>query len=130
MNPARQDIFDRVATHLLLQGRPALNAEGYCKLRGNDGTKCAVGCLIPDERYHQQLEQIAAVYDPEQGNTDPFLLELIGVHDDATIYLLSRLQMLHDEEDSPVWGEGLLMLACEHQLSDAVVREILGNPWV
>lgn len=52
----KQQIFDTVATHLLKQGKPALSAEGYCRYRTDDGLKCAVGVLIPDDKYDPKIE--------------------------------------------------------------------------
>lgn len=54
-----QVIFDTVVDHLFTQGRPAktiLNGALTCAYRGDDGTKCAVGCLLDDEQYDPDLE--------------------------------------------------------------------------
>lgn len=57
-----QEVFTKVATHLLKQGRRALFAEknGFrsCAYRGDNGTKCAVGCLIKDEFIHQSWKVV------------------------------------------------------------------------
>lgn len=54
-----QELFDRVARHLIQQGRPATDGAG-CRYRvfQPDGTvlKCAIGCLIPDHVYTRSLE--------------------------------------------------------------------------
>lgn len=45
--------------HLLKQGRPAFNASHRtttCRYRDNLGNACAIGGLIPDERYDKSLE--------------------------------------------------------------------------
>ena len=55
-----QQIFDTVATHLIKQGKPALNAAGLCRYRGLEGSKCAFGVLISDEMYHDKFEGYAA----------------------------------------------------------------------
>lgn len=57
----RQDIFDKVVTHLMAQGRAAtkrLKGEPLktCAYRGGRDTMCAMGCLIPDELYHREFE--------------------------------------------------------------------------
>ena len=47
-----QEVFDRVARHLLTQRRKSMierSAGPVCAFRGVDGTKCAIGCLIPDQ---------------------------------------------------------------------------------
>ncbi len=56
----KQEIFDKVKAHLLAQGKRAVNGDGNCMYRGMDGTKCAVGCLIPDELYTPLLENHSA----------------------------------------------------------------------
>ena len=45
-----QQIFDKVATHLLTQNARSA-AEGSCLYRSPSGLKCAVGCLISDSVY-------------------------------------------------------------------------------
>lgn len=57
-----QEIFDKVATHLLSQGkRSALGGVG-CAYRGDGGLQCAIGCLIPDELYRYELEGWGAAF--------------------------------------------------------------------
>jgi len=51
-----QQIFDKVATHLMTQGKQAHNERNECVYRGLGGTSCAMGCLIPDECYDQGME--------------------------------------------------------------------------
>lgn len=48
--PSLQDLFDRVVTAVIEQGRPSME-DGACAYRGDDGAKCAVGHLITDEVY-------------------------------------------------------------------------------
>jgi hypothetical protein len=46
-----------VTKHLLTQNRRSLHPDGiHCAYRGAGGTKCAVGCLIPDTAYRKSLE--------------------------------------------------------------------------
>lgn len=52
-----QEVFDKVARHLLTQGqRSILRETGRCAYRGDEGCMCAVGVLIADEHYHPKLE--------------------------------------------------------------------------
>ena len=51
-----QAIFDHVITHLKVQGHPAHEEDGSCAYRAEDGSACAVGCLIPDEDYNPVFE--------------------------------------------------------------------------
>ena len=51
----RQEAFDKALAHLRQQGRPAMNV-ALCTYRSDDGGKCAVGALIPDELYTMGME--------------------------------------------------------------------------
>lgn len=53
--PSKQETFDTVVSFLIAQGKPAKGRDG-CMYRGPDGTKCAAGCLIPDEMYSEDME--------------------------------------------------------------------------
>jgi len=52
-----QEIFDKVAEHLFTQGVPSINGRGQCVYRGQNGTSCAVGVLIPDEDYRPSMDE-------------------------------------------------------------------------
>jgi len=51
----RQRIFNRVCKHLMKQGRRASQNDA-CRLRADNGDRCAIGCLIPNSVYHSELE--------------------------------------------------------------------------
>lgn len=56
---SKQAIFDYVGAFLIEQGvRSYDNVEMACRYRGNNGTMCAVGCLIPDEIYRTKFEML------------------------------------------------------------------------
>lgn len=50
-----QEIFDTVTKHLFAQGMQSVDIS-VCLFRGPNGTKYAVGCLIPDELYDPKME--------------------------------------------------------------------------
>lgn len=50
-----QQIFEQVVTHLLTQKIRAISAGGNCVYRAGT-SKCAVGCLIPDDIYDPLIE--------------------------------------------------------------------------
>ena len=54
------DVFNKVVTHLLIQGKTSAEYGGNCRyrtFREDDTTlKCAVGCLISDSVYSEDLE--------------------------------------------------------------------------
>ena len=84
-----QEIFDKVVTHLFTQGRPAKDEEGRCAYRGLNKTSCAVGCLIPDEKYTPSLEGNSVVSLRVQR-------ELNTILPSADADFLQSLQRAHD----------------------------------
>lgn len=96
---SRQETFDRVAQALAAQGRQGRSKGSSCKYRGDDGTKCAAGHLIPDEDYHPKLEGGIVERSPLRELFDALGYEPIFV---------GRLQAAHDlapadSSDPRVW---------------------------
>lgn len=97
-----QDVFETVARHLYTQGKPALD-NSQCLYRGPDGTKCAVGCLIPDEVYVPQMDGGYRV----RGLLSHWS-QLWDLFDDTESRedweeFLSCLQTVHDSNPSPTY---------------------------
>lgn len=95
-----QQIFDIVIDHLLTQGKPSRS--DVCLYRSSDGSKCAVGVLIPDSEYDSNME--FSVVDAEcQIHPTPIQAwaQWKYPHD---LKLLSRLQKLHDDGPDPING--------------------------
>ena len=113
-----QTIFDRVAAHLLAQGRPSLSATrlGVCAYRGENGLRCAVGCLIDDAHYSEALEG----YSVELGDVLRAVKSSLGLGlqplAPRTADLLGDLQLLHDRTPPEKWREGLKELARQYDL--------------
>jgi hypothetical protein len=60
-NPVRMknwELFDAVARHLLTQNAQScsIGPNGGCAYRGDQGRKCAVGFMIPDELMTPDIE--------------------------------------------------------------------------
>lgn len=114
-----QQVFDKVATHLLTQGQKSTDDNGSCTYRGKNNTTCAVGCLIPDSRYYEYLEGRTAVDgDVLAALADVLDLAAVTLHptpgwptQEAMIRLLSRLQGIHDTFAVAEWPEKLKRLA-------------------
>jgi len=108
-----QQVFDQVASHLLIQNERA-EYGGACvyHLELSDRTlKCAAGCLISDEEYDPEFEDscwenLAAT-------------ERVTDHHSA---LIAELQGCHDDTDPVDWPELLYEIAARWELSPAVVR--------
>jgi hypothetical protein len=91
-----QEIYNRVAEHLLQQGRRAMDEEGVCRYRAGE-LSCAIGCLIKDEFYSEDLEDTLASSGPVisalsqslscgvSGYDALFLLDLQSIHDNTAV---------------------------------------------
>lgn len=126
-NP-NQTVFDRALLALRKQGIASLNAAETCALRGQAGTKCAIGHLIPDDAYYEALEHVSTVrigtgIDPALANT----LEANVAN--ASVSLLQALQLAHDHHmpravpldpnwyGMGVWEVAMQDLAAQHGLT-------------
>jgi hypothetical protein len=119
--PARvsdQEAFDRVARHLLTQGRRAQygGATAYsdaCRYRAPDGAMCAIGCLIPDEEYDPHIEgKGAGDLIEDWPELRPYL---------PSLRLAKALQGLHDVCPVERWPEQLRRIADEFGLDAAAI---------
>jgi hypothetical protein len=96
-----QEIFDTVVNHLAQQGTQSMTqraddhvdrAGDGCAYRGDGGTKCAVGCLIPDDAYNPRMENATVISLAERKELPVDLIEHVA--------LLSQLQEAHDWSSS------------------------------
>ncbi len=104
-----QEVFNKVKSHLLKQGKKAVNGD-ICAYRSEDGMQCAVGCLIPDNLYNKNIEN-DTVSAKKVRKCLPFTFmssEMIG--------FLRDLQRIHDNNPVPTWEEDLNALAKEYSL--------------
>ena len=88
-----QTAFDRVYQHLVDQGRQAYVRHVGCKYRTENGLKCAIGALIPDELYSPKLE----------GGTLRDIIrfpEIKELFSGVDIDLLGQLQITHDVKNA------------------------------
>ena len=118
---SKQEIFDKCAVHLMTQGKKAMKPDTpdqSCMYRAPDGTKCAVGVLIPDHLYTSSME----------GNSVPGLFQdfapemsMAGL-DPGDMTFLQELQLIHDEYQPESWRRQLVYLADYFDLSTAVLN--------
>lgn len=54
-----RETIEFVKNHFLKQNSLSHDRDGYCAYRGENGAKCAAGCLIPDESYNEEMEKTA-----------------------------------------------------------------------
>lgn len=83
-----QEIFDEVVEHLFNQGRKAQTKGGGCMYRCEDGRKCAVGALIPDDMYDDYFEGKLA--------DDPDIVAALPAEYRVGAVFLRSMQLQHD----------------------------------
>lgn len=110
-----QELFDKVATHLLKQNAQAVNSNGACRYRGDNGMMCAVGCLIADKYYSATFEGIGVM---SSSKVRMAVEDSIGAPLSPTQQALLRsLQILHDNKKPKDWFTGLVRLAASYNLN-------------
>ena len=94
-----QETFNKVTTHLLAQGVSSMSSVAAAgRYRSEDGKKCAVGCLIPDQIYSPSMEKCGS--DLKALSGFPGMSNLL---DQQT--LLRELQKLHDLNATDFFSE-------------------------
>lgn len=100
------ELSRKIRDHLTQQKAQALGTENGvisgmqspCRYRGDDGTMCAVGCLIPDDHYSEYLEGMGVdvpVYQSDNRNpVNEVLIQLYGSSVD--LEMLRSWQRYHD----------------------------------
>lgn len=113
-----QQVFNQVATHMLTQNQHSMLKCGGCAYRSSAGFKCAVGCLIADNEYRDDME----------GTNVSGLLAQCGAFPQALTHplphvgLLSKLQMIHDRQPVGEWRMLLRTLATCHGFDTTVLE--------
>lgn len=92
-----QQIFDKVWIGLKSQGFYQSLEEKSCCYRGEGGRKCAVGWLIPDDKYDPNWENTTSEY---LFIEVPGFDQIVGV-DDIVKGHLNELQRIHDCNNTP-----------------------------
>lgn len=111
-----QEIFDTVWHAMKAQGRQSLNGSGSCVYHGEDGEKCAVGCLITDEEYKVEMEYGLDGY---SAVSDLKAVGLLPGRLVPHLELLEDLQSAHDKAVRYFWpqfSEGAESVAHKHNL--------------
>ncbi len=118
-----QQLFDIVSKHLLKQGRRSVNAYGSCRYYGDDGLKCAIGCLIPENKYNKEFEgkiitEKIPMDEVDLMNTNGHkpICDAAGIGEDQ-VKLALALQRIHDEGSPQNWGASLESVAKKFKLT-------------
>jgi len=88
-----QQVFDHIVHHLLTKNKRAICSDGTYLYRTKNNLQCAIGCLIPDDRYLPSWEGTdpAFIIDqlndllPDNHNLEPLFENLQTMHDDVEI---------------------------------------------
>lgn len=132
MPMTKQEIFDRVATHLLTQGEPAVE-NNECRY-SYYGLKCAVGCLITEEAYTPNIEGKgvrfigvvnalikSGVLPEDDADRSAPMEYLLTQSEDDCISLLTHLQNVHDYSNPCIWRDKLMSIAHDFDLNNDVL---------
>lgn len=115
----RQAALNKVYDHFITKENPPSYSgeDGGCRYRGSNGEKCAIGVLIPDEIYREEMDSnlndndVAGVLKlyPEVRS----LLEVEGEvtensydFPDSDVCFLDQLQSAHDMAAQGSWWQG------------------------
>lgn len=124
-----KDLFEDVEKHLLNQNCKSVPtgdfARGHsgnidCAYRGQNGTSCAVGCLIPDTMYTLAMEfksaQSLLALHP---NLFDYLVNKYKIVNHSSIpILLNRLQDIHDSKNVIDWPTELSSLKRSYEFAN------------
>jgi hypothetical protein len=123
MSQNRQEVFDKVARHLLTQKERATiydPAQGMdvCRYRADNGMRCAIGCLIPDDYYQIRMEgmTVSSLF-----TEFPQLLALFDYTVEPSF--LQALQNVHDNNSPNLWKQALTDFATIYKLNADVLKE-------
>lgn len=118
-----QSIFNKVYRHLLKQNKKSRARIGgtgkiSCAYRGDNGLRCAVGCLIPNKAYSPKMEGLSV--ECISGGDYRSFPSLDWMHKHR--FLLSDLQKVHDRVKPSAWPTKLKELANEYKLKIPKVK--------
>lgn len=118
---SEQETFNFVVRHLIRQGRAATYMR-QCMYRTPEGLKCAIGCLIPDDKYCPSMEGTGA---------ESLRLIYSDVLPPVRATLLHGMQRAHDQHDISIpvglsrWANAMHQVALDHGLMSPKALRLL-----
>lgn len=115
----RQELFDKVVKGLAAQGFVTAYSDVGCSYRDDSGRKCAIGQLIPDEKYLPEFEGVgisqlgpvvdglSGVFVPEKTKRLAEILREVGIplKTREDVDFLFYLQRAHDNSHHGMYAE-------------------------
>jgi hypothetical protein len=123
-----QDLLDTVVNALLKQGCVSVassSSSANCLYRGLNGTKCAIGHLIPDELYTEDLE-FGGIRSLFHSRTHLKVLQEAGIAH-LSLDFLSLLQAAHDtdmRDGKEFYSARMRNIAHEYRLNTNVIDKL------
>ena len=114
-----QEVFDTVASHLLKQkAKSSVDGDHTdCLYRDPNGNMCAIGCLIPDDKYTKDIEgENMHVLANKIGEVIPIITD---ASDEESF--LQDLQDIHDDRLVESWPDALEKFAQEYNLATHMI---------
>ncbi len=114
-----QEIFNIVWKWFVVEGNEkSVSETGVCRYRGSNGSKCAIGCLIPDDKYSKDIEGVSVLTLVNRYySTGIWIKQNLLVSSE----ILSELQRCHDIIGKTSFSihikEGLSVFAQKYSLS-------------
>ena len=121
----QQQIFDKVAKHLLTQKLPA-RWKGACIMFDKEtGRRCAVGCLLPKRFYRGKDNCYLVEHIQEDLAAHGIDLKAVSQHNNQkNSELLHSLQVLHDGDYGKKWKRGLKTIAKDFGLNCRAISKL------
>jgi len=126
----RQAVYEKAGLHLLKQGRKSKTGS-LCRYRNAEGLACAIGALIPNERYNDSMEDIGVTYLLSHADTfgrddgvaclRSALEDGFGELTDGDVHFLFLLQTIHDRCGPADWKAKLVDLSYKHDLDNTKI---------
>jgi len=117
-----QEVFDQIVNHLRQQRAKSIDILGRCAYRGSQGKKCAVGVLINDDEYCDQMEgsPVCDLIDSESKSqyVSIELRDRLKPH----MELLRALQLTHDLSEIKIWEQQFKEIAEHFKLEYKVLK--------
>lgn len=118
----QQEAFNTVVEHLIKQGKRSSRISSMgsdvCLYLAEDGSKCAIGCLIADEHYDKSIEGKTAETLFYSDNLPDIIsdLSIEGMFEEEIISFYSDLQYIHDYVSPEDWSDTLRHVAIQRKL--------------